>query len=323
MAKRSKSNADWSALDGFKPSAPANNRNPPQRERPAGDAPDGLLAEMLGGRRDGARSAAGRVKRAAVADAAAGAAAECDRAAGMLAEVSEELDRQAALAAAAEERAAVAEEERGRAEAAAAEADALAGSLAKERDAARERAGALEKENAALKAELDGLREKAALAGGGPSLRFRAEFLERELAEARRLPSRTLLRAPGSGVVKEIFAGEIFEHVAEALAGALSDASASGRDRRAEILEAVLAANPVQGRLAGLREKTAAIVKGAGRFVGAEELAALEKLGFKAVSGAKHNKIRWGRVQVAVSKTPSDNAHGAQNCVRDICNAAF
>lgn len=321
MAKDLSNDSPWKALDGLKPFSPppASTPAPANNPEPAG----GLFSELLSGRR-AAPFSARRIARAKnAADSARESAEERERLADDLLEVSAELENQAALRETAETRAAECEAALA-AERALLEAEReRSASLAEALDAARKELDRAKAAADSLRAELEKTKDETRRAAETSSDRFRAEFLERELAEARRLPQNALLRMPPPGSVAEVFSGEIFEHVSEALRDALSAACAAGRDRRAEILEAVAAANQPAGKLERLRGEVRAILKDAGKYISPDILAKLESLGFKSISGKKHNKLRWGRGCAPVSKTPSDAAHGALNTAHDICNIAF
>lgn len=357
--KKSAVNTDWSALDAVKPAPPSKARPAaPRASLPAdvpaaGLNPKDVFSAMLGGKRSAEFKNANKARPKNAADRAAESLAERERAADMISQLADELDRQAELARAAEERADAAEtraaeaeqrtneaeervadaDKRARAEAerTAKESAALVTARAATADAKREirslgkKLAEAEKKQSDLESELEEARFAAenAKVREQDVLEFRAEYLRRELDDARRLPVATLLRGIPPGMVKEVFAGEIYDHVRDALENELKSAVAGGRDRHAEILEAVLAANPGTNHLADLRKRTALVVKRAGGFVDERDLRELEKIGFKVVSGSKHHKIRWGRGQVAVSKTGSDRAHGMENCARDLVNTAF
>ena len=106
-------------------------------------------------------------------------------------------------------------------------------------------------------------------------------------------------------------------------AGRQARASAeTERERRAAVLEDVLAANKPASELARRRKKLKQIIKDTGSFVDVRTIAALEKLGFKCVSGTKHWKLDYANVRIPISKTPSDR-RGAQNTATDIANRCF
>ncbi len=176
--------------------------------------------------------------------------------------------------------------------------------VARTAEAERLRNAAVERRDEAL-AEAEGLRARLAS------------------AEGRDGPARTgggMLETPGT--LSEKFAGEIREHLLEALSDALSAAENAGRDRRARLLEAVLCANPPTGELRRRREAVKQIVKGAGAFLDDSAISALEKLGFRYVSGNKHHKLEWAGIRFPVAKTPSDH-RSCLNSSNEINNRAF
>lgn len=120
----------------------------------------------------------------------------------------------------------------------------------------------------------------------------------------------------------EKFPGEVREHVVEALAAANEAAEAGGRDRRARILEAVLGANPPSGELESRRAAVKQIVKDAGASLDHAALAALERLGFRYVSGNKHHKLEWAGIRFPLAKTPSDH-RACLNSAAEIANRVF
>ena len=162
-----------------------------------------------------------------------------------------------------------------------------------------------------------------------PALQEKAAAQERELArlqallmEAQRtaLSSTVLLDKPEG--ISEKFTGEIREHLLEALADAQRAADVGGRDRRARILEAILCANACSGELARRRDEVKQIMKDAGTFIDDAAIAALEKLGFRYVSGANHHKLDFAGIRFPVAKTPSDH-RSCLNSAAEICNRVF
>lgn len=146
--------------------------------------------------------------------------------------------------------------------------------------------------------------------------------LQELLADAQRtsLSSSVLLEKPPA--LSEKFAGEIREHVLAALADSHAAAEAGGRDRRARILEAVLCANPSSGELESRREAVRQIVKDAGSFLDDRAIDALEKLGFRYVSGKNHHKLEWAGIRFPMAKTPSDH-RSCLNSAAEIANRVF
>ncbi len=190
-----------------------------------------------------------------------------------------------------------------------------------------------DEELAKAKAELD--QTKAALEAEksapkvDPALQEKAAAQEREIArlqellvEAQRtaLSSTVLLDKPEG--ISEKFTGEVREHLLEALADAQRAADAGGRDRRARILEAILCANACTGELARRRAEVKQIMKDAGSFIDDTTIAALEKLGFRYVSGANHHKLDYAGIRFPVAKTPGDH-RSCLNSAAEICNRVF
>ena len=146
--------------------------------------------------------------------------------------------------------------------------------------------------------------------------------LKELLVEAQRtsLSSTVLLDKPDG--VSEKFTGEIREHLLEALADAQRAADAGGRDRRARILEAILCANASSGELARRRDEVKQVMKDAGNFIDDSTIAALEKLGFRYVSGSNHHTLDYAGIRFPVAKTPSDH-RSCLNSAAEICNRVF
>ena len=120
----------------------------------------------------------------------------------------------------------------------------------------------------------------------------------------------------------EVFNGEVREHVLAALSEARDAAGQSGRERRAKVLEDVLSANASAGELERRRAELRQIIKDTGSFIDARAISALEKIGFKCVSGNKHWKLDYANVRIPISKTPSDR-RAALNTATDIANRCF
>ena len=119
-----------------------------------------------------------------------------------------------------------------------------------------------------------------------------------------------------------MFNGEVREHVLAALSEAQEAAGQSGRERRAKVLGDVLAANVAAGELERRRTELKQIIKDTGSFVDARTIAALEKIGFKCVSGNKHWKLDYADIRIPISKTPSDY-RSALNTATSIANMCF
>jgi len=148
------------------------------------------------------------------------------------------------------------------------------------------------------------------------------ERLQTLLAEAQRtsLSSTVLLEKPDG--ISEKFTGEVREHLLETLADAQDAADAGGRDRRARILEAILCANSRTGELARRRDAVKQIMKDAGSFIDDSTITALEKLGFRYISGSNHHKLDYAGIRFPVAKTPSDH-RSCLNSAAEICNRVF
>lgn len=146
--------------------------------------------------------------------------------------------------------------------------------------------------------------------------------LQELLADAQRtsLSSSVLMEKPPA--LGEKFPGEIREHVIAALADSRAAAEAGGRDRRARILEAVLCANSPSGDLENRRDTVRQILKDAGSFLNDDDIAALEKLGFRYISGKNHQKLEWAGIRFPMSKTPSDR-RCCLNSASEIINRVF
>ena len=146
--------------------------------------------------------------------------------------------------------------------------------------------------------------------------------LQALLVEAQRtaLSSTVLLDKPEG--ISEKFTGEVREHLLEALADAQRAADAGGRDRRARILEAILCANACSGELDRRRDEVKQIMKDAGAYIDDSTIAALEKLGFRYVSGSNHHKLDFAGIRFPVAKTPSDH-RSCLNSAAEICNRVF
>ena len=120
----------------------------------------------------------------------------------------------------------------------------------------------------------------------------------------------------------EVFPGEVREHILAVLSEGLEAAQSSERERRAKVLEDVLAANKPGVELERRRRELKQIIKDTGSFVDARTISALEKIGFKCVSGNKHWKLDYANVRIPISKTPSDR-RAALNTATDIANRCF
>ena len=130
-------------------------------------------------------------------------------------------------------------------------------------------------------------------------------------------PTQGILVAPGA--VAEVFPGEVREQVVATLLDGLGTAERSGRERRAEILRYVLAANQSAGELERRRAELRQILKNAGYY---NDPKPLERLGLHLVSGRTHWKLQYANVRVTMSKTPSDYRANLNNG-SEIANRCF
>ena len=130
-------------------------------------------------------------------------------------------------------------------------------------------------------------------------------------------PTRGILAAPGA--VEEVFPGEVREQVVATLLDGLGTAERSGRERRAEILRYVLAANQSAGELERRRAELRQILKNAGYY---NDPKPLERLGLRLISGRTHWKLQYANVRVVMSKTPSDYRANLNNG-NEIANRCF
>lgn len=122
--------------------------------------------------------------------------------------------------------------------------------------------------------------------------------------------------------VEELFPGEMREIVIDALTDSYAQAEQAGRERRAALLKHLLAGNSASGELARRGNELRQILKDAGSFTDTQTIKALEKLGFRLVSGRKHWKIAYGTVRLPLAKTPSD-FRSNRNAVSEIVNRCF
>ena len=130
-------------------------------------------------------------------------------------------------------------------------------------------------------------------------------------------PTQGILVAPGA--VAEVFPGEVREQVVATLLDGLGTAERSGRERRAEILRYVLAANQSAGELERRRAELRQILKNAGYY---NDPKPLERLGLRLISGRTHWKLQYANVRVTMSKTPSDYRANLNNG-NEIANRCF
>ena len=130
-------------------------------------------------------------------------------------------------------------------------------------------------------------------------------------------PAQGILAAPGA--VAEVFPGEVREQVVATLLDGLGTAERSGRERRAEILRCVLAANQSAGELERRRVELRQILKDAGYY---NDPKPLERLGLHLISGRTHWKLQYANVRVTMAKTPSDYRANLNNG-NEIANRCF
>ncbi len=126
-----------------------------------------------------------------------------------------------------------------------------------------------------------------------------------------------ILVAPATAA--EVFPGEVREQVVATLLDGLGTAERSGRERRAEILRYVLAANQSSGELERRRAELRQILKNAGYY---NDPKPLERLGLRLISGRTHWKLQYANVRVVMSKTPSDYRANLNNG-NEIANRCF
>ena len=130
-------------------------------------------------------------------------------------------------------------------------------------------------------------------------------------------PTQGILVAPATAA--EVFPGEVREQVVATLLDGLGTAERSGRERRAEILRYVLAANQSSGELERRRAELRQILKNAGYY---NDPKSLERLGLRLISGRTHWKLQYANVRVTMSKTPSDYRANLNNG-SEIANRCF
>ena len=130
-------------------------------------------------------------------------------------------------------------------------------------------------------------------------------------------PTRGILAVPATAA--EVFPGEVREQVVATLLDGLGSAERSGRERRAEILRYVLAANQSSGELERRRAELRQILKDAGYY---NDPKPLERLGLRLISGRTHWKLQYANVRVTMSKTPSDYRANLNNG-NEIANKCF
>lgn len=109
--------------------------------------------------------------------------------------------------------------------------------------------------------------------------------------------------------VEELFPGEAYEHIIETITAAAKAAKAVN-GRRAEILDAVVKANPPSTTR---RRRIVDEVIVFARRPGPRELARLAEIGIREVSKNKHYKLGYGRHTQTLALTPSDHRSGQNN----------
>ena len=202
--------------------------------------------------------------------------------------------------------------------------------LAEEKEAADERIAELERQLAEEReAHITAVRERDRLHGecgrlqgelrkSGENAAVSAPVAAAPVAESvPPKPARGILAAPAA--VSEVFPGEVREQVVATLLDGLGTAERSGRERRAEILRYVLAANQPTGELGRRRVELRQILKDAGYF---NDPKPLERLGLRLISGRTHWKLQYANVRVTMSKTPSDCRANLNNG-NEIANKCF
>lgn len=126
--------------------------------------------------------------------------------------------------------------------------------------------------------------------------------LAAQLEEAQRtsLSSSVLLDKPDEA--DEVFFGELRHHVVDALREALTSAEATGRERRAHLLEAVIAANLDDAEMQKTREQThRLLVDGDG-----PDWKSFEQLGFKHAFIRGRHVLTWAGIEMPLDTIPSE-----------------
>ena len=116
--------------------------------------------------------------------------------------------------------------------------------------------------------------------------------------------------------IEELCRDEIKDFLLELVRRESANLPADARCRRKDLCEAILACNRETGERAKLRKEVCDAVKN--WKAQAEQIAALERLGFTVIKGKKHYKLRWrdSGYFTALSASPSDLRSGA-NSVAD------
>ena len=127
-------------------------------------------------------------------------------------------------------------------------------------------------------------------------------------------PTQGILAAPGA--VVEVFPGEVREQVVATLLDGLGTAERSGRERRAEILRYVLAANQSSGELERRRVELRQILKDAGYY---NDPKPLERLGLRLISGRTLSSRRARRPPASAWRC----RRGRGIAPRSVCSACI
>ena len=145
--------------------------------------------------------------------------------------------------------------------------------IEEEASLARERSAALEREKATLAARV------AALEGEVASLKAELDRSADRLARNEETPASSKVALLERNVdLDDRFEGETRDHVLEALREARDTAEKEGRNRRAQILEAVLLENAPVGELAARRAALEKLFAANGNIVNGEVMRQLTKL---------------------------------------------
>lgn len=177
------------------------------------------------------------------------------------------------------------------------------------------RIGELEKKVGELSREVERLTSDNA--------RLRDEASKREAPAAETVAP--VAEVPRKGVLNlpthfdEAFNDEIRELVIASLTEYEKNIAGKGYDRRDAVLKAVLAANPPSGERERREAEIRQIFRDAGYY---NDPKALERLGFRLVSGRTHWKVEYAGVRMTIAKTPSDH-RAASNTAADIANRCF
>ena len=183
----------------------------------------------------------------------------------------------------------------------------------------RSRISSLEDEIARLKAQCDKDGEEA------PGCHEDTAVAASEVAKAQPpldegTQASVLLEA--SLAIEEVFPGELREIVISVLKEGLDIAQNAGRERRAALLSQLLAQNTPSRELDSRKNELRQILKDAGSFADVHTIRALEKIGFRLISGKKHWKLAYGNVRLPIAKTPSDYRSNL-NSAHEIANRCF